>query len=155
MDITEAELRMIEQLKEALLIDTYTQIFRTGLKHLYQNTFKPYLQNKVSEKTADKPVTKKELVTGQVLDGQNICVKLGGTVNTEEDGTLVCEYITYTKAGQRVMTGINTCPLHLLTAEHIDKQFKGGTKDEILIALDAQEAHEKKGFEDLELGQEA
>lgn len=152
LDVTEAELKILEQLKSALFIDTYTQLFRTALKELYRDTFKPYLQQKEQRKKP-KDIKDKEVMTTKILDGENICRKLNGEQRTEEDGTMVCHYTTYTKAGKNVITGSQKTPLQNLTAEHIDRQFKGGTKDEILMALDEQEKHEQKGLEDIGLAE--
>lgn len=146
MDLTVSEADMIDQLRETLLINNNTQVFRTALRMLYATTFKPYLQK--SDKTV-KTADTKGIVTGKMKDGANICKRLNGVEEKDEDGDIMCKYNTYQKAGHNVFVGENSIALEDLTAEHLDRQFKGGTRDDILLALKEQKNAERKGLTDI------
>lgn len=64
-----------------------------------------------------------------------LCKLLNGKIIDNNNGTFGCEYIMYEKIGKRVLEGKRTVPFDLLTREHVEAQFKGGTKEEVFAIL--------------------
>lgn len=64
-----------------------------------------------------------------------LCKILNGKIIDNNNGTFGCDYVLYEKVGKRVLEGKRTVPFDLLTQEHVDGQYKGGTQEEVLAIL--------------------
>lgn len=64
-----------------------------------------------------------------------LCKLLNGKIIDNNNGTFGCEYVMYEKIGKRVLEGKRTVPFDLLSQEHVDGQYKGGTQEEVLAIL--------------------
>lgn len=69
--------------------------------------------------------------------GKSICSRLDGTPIDNKNGTFACQFPLYEKLGKRVFTGSRVVPFDMLGEEHIEAQYKGGTKEEIKAILKA------------------
>jgi hypothetical protein len=148
--LSPTEERMIEQLKEALIITHSSQVIRTAIRRLYIDTFKPYYANsKRLGLENDILPTSKSLVSTEEIRGTDICEKLDGEILTDKDGQKICKFKTYAKAGANVYVGENSIELENLTNFYVDNQYKGGTKAEIQMALMAQKEREQNSIENL------
>ena len=129
---------MIDELKEKLMIKHTTQLFRSALYELHSKTFKDYLQSKRNiqhrEREIQEDNTKEQI--------KEICNELGGRLMKDERGVEVCQFKTYNKVGGNIFDGLQTIEATKLNQDHIDNQFIGGSKEEILKLYEEQENEE-------------
>lgn len=106
------------------------------------NNYKELIKNR----PVRTPLTEEEKVVKQVAradareeakrnlileKGRAICSTLDGTVINHGNGSFGCEYVLYEKVGKTVLKGKRIVPLDLLTDEHVELQYKGGSKAEV------------------------
>lgn len=143
---------IIEKLKQLTGLFNTSDIIRQALRY-HRNGLEPlYIQEKAKHKTrpvyeteADRIKAKQEKIMKEnelkvALEEERqlgICQALDGLITKQEDGTLMCtwkQYNKYTK--DRVEVGEIGKSIGLLHESMIERQFKGGTKEEILAILE-------------------
>ncbi len=70
--------------------------------------------------------------------GMNICELLEGEIINQENGFTACKFTTYDINKNTILTGSRTIPLEDLHESHVERQYRGGTKEEAKALLSKQ-----------------
>lgn len=150
--LDENDQKIINDIKLAKGIEATAQVFKLALREWHDTIFLDYRRQKAEaqsnprQKFAD-PVERLEadLKRKEEEDKAKIalankravelCEQLGGNIIMEANGSKACQYKTYEKIGQRVVTGSRKVYFDTIHQNHLADQYRGGTKEEIQTLL--------------------
>lgn len=139
-------MEIIESIKERRMLRYDIDAIVYALVETYDRDFNNYKEliksrsskvGRTPEEKAQEDVQKQEEIRKAkaeliVTRGRNICDRLEGIEIKNPNGTFGCDFKMYDKVGKRVLEGKRTVPYDMLSESHIDTQYRGGSKEEII-----------------------